>query len=98
MLELDAANVEEFNEFRAYRLFREETVCSAIILIAFIILFVFLQGDKMIRILALWLIVAVVINMFMFALGRVSVLTFWSIIGLVGVLAYYVIPYYKENV
>ncbi|MBI2136725.1 hypothetical protein HYU06_06665 [Candidatus Woesearchaeota archaeon] len=52
----------------------------------------------MIRILALWLIVAVVINMFMFALGRVSVLTFWSITGLVGVLAYYVIPYYKENV
>lgn len=42
MLELDAANVEEFNEFRAYRLFREETLCGAIILIAFIILFVFL--------------------------------------------------------
>lgn len=42
MLELDAANVEEFNEFRAYRLFREETICGTIILAAFIILFVFL--------------------------------------------------------
>ena len=42
MLELDAANVEEFNEFRAHKLFKEETVLGAVILAAFIILFVFL--------------------------------------------------------
>ncbi len=52
---------------------------------------------KLIQILALWLIVAVMINLVLFALGRVSGLTFWSITGAVGILAYYVIPYYKEN-
>ena len=52
----------------------------------------------MIQILALWLIVLVVINLVMFILGRASAFTFWSITGLVGVLAYYIIPYYRESI
>lgn len=52
---------------------------------------------KLIQVLASWLIVAVVINLVLFILGKVSGFTFWSITGAVGILAYYVIPYYQKN-
>ncbi|MBS3157971.1 hypothetical protein J4206_01650 [Candidatus Woesearchaeota archaeon] len=52
---------------------------------------------KLIQLLASWLIVVVVINLVLFILGKISVFAFWSITALIGILAYYVIPYYQKN-